>query len=112
MESIRESLVCDIEGCSSASRSLELARFIGLKSKLKPAFVLDRYYVALLGHYVMRTKLVVPRENGRLGGLAGLVGEYVNVTIYINSYSASLSPASSRKSPFNISTLLSFSWRI
>jgi hypothetical protein len=37
MESIRESLVCDIEGCSSASQSLKLARFIGLKSKLKPA---------------------------------------------------------------------------
>jgi hypothetical protein len=55
-----------------------MARFIGLKSKLKPAFVLDRYHVALLGHYVMTTKLVVPRENGRLGGLAGSVGEYVN----------------------------------
>jgi hypothetical protein len=68
VESIRESLVCDIEGCSSASQSLKLARFIGLKSKLKPAFVLDTYHVALLEHYVMRTKLVVPRENGRLGG--------------------------------------------
>jgi hypothetical protein len=78
VESIRESLVCDIEGCSSATQSLKMARFIGLKSKLKPAFVLDRYHVALLGHYVMTTKLVVPRENGRLGGLAGSVGEYVN----------------------------------
>jgi hypothetical protein len=77
VKSIRESLVCDIEDCSSVLQSLKLARFIGLKSKLKPAFVLDRYHVALLGHYVMRTKLVVLRENDRLGGLAGLVGEYI-----------------------------------
>jgi hypothetical protein len=77
VKSIRESLVCDIEGCSGVLQSLKLARFIGLESKLKPAFVLDRYQVASLGHYVMRTKLVVPRENDRLGGLAGSVRGYV-----------------------------------
>jgi hypothetical protein len=69
--------VCDIEGCSSASQSLKLARLVGLKSKLKPAFVLDRYHVALLRHYVMRTKMVVLRENGRLSDMAGSVMEYV-----------------------------------
>jgi hypothetical protein len=79
VESIRESLVCNIEGCSSASQSLKLARIVGLKSKLKPAFVMNRYHVALLRHYVMRIKLVVPRENGRLGGLAGSVVEYVTL---------------------------------
>jgi hypothetical protein len=55
--------VCNIEGCSSALQSLKLARLIGLKSKLKPAFVLDRYYITLLRYYVIRTKLVVLREN-------------------------------------------------
>ena len=45
MELIRESLVCNIKGCSSASQSLKLARCIGLKSKLNSAFVLDSYRV-------------------------------------------------------------------
>jgi hypothetical protein len=83
VELIRESLVCNIEGCSSASQSLKLARRVGLKSKLKPAFVLYRYYVALLRHYVMRTKLVVLRENSRLGGLASSVVEYVIILSYL-----------------------------
>jgi hypothetical protein len=78
IELIREFLVCNIEGCSSASQSLKLARRVGLKRKLKSAFVLYRYHVALLRHYVMRTKLVVLRANGRLGGLAGSVVEYVS----------------------------------
>jgi hypothetical protein len=80
--------VRNIKGCSSALQSLKLARLVGLKSELKPAFVLDRYYVALLRyyvallrHYVMRTKLVVLRENGRLSNIAGLVMEYV---IYVS----------------------------
>jgi hypothetical protein len=34
VESIRKSLVRNIEGCSSASQSLKLARCIGLKSKV------------------------------------------------------------------------------
>jgi hypothetical protein len=68
VELIRESLVCNIEGSSSALQSLRLARYIGLKSKLKSTFVLDSCCVALLRHYVLRRKLVVLRKNGRLGG--------------------------------------------
>jgi hypothetical protein len=71
VELIRESLVCNIKGRSSASQSLKLARGIGLKSKLKSTFFLDSYRVALLRHYVMRRKLVVLRKNGRIDGLAG-----------------------------------------
>jgi hypothetical protein len=67
VESIRESLVCNVEGYSSASQALKLARRIGLTSKLKPAFVSDSYSVVLLRHYVTRIKLVVPRKSGRLG---------------------------------------------
>jgi hypothetical protein len=74
---IRESLVCNTKSCSSASQSLKLARYIGLKGKLKSTFFLDSYRVALLRHYVMRRKLVVPRKNGRLDGLAGSMVEYV-----------------------------------
>jgi hypothetical protein len=55
--------VCNIKGCSSALQSLKLARLIGLKSKLKPTFILDRYYVALLKYYITSTKLVVLRED-------------------------------------------------
>jgi hypothetical protein len=75
--------VCSIEGCSSASQSLKLARYISLKSKFKSIFVLDSYRIALLRHYVVRRKLVVPKERwpawwfGRLGGLAGSVVEYI-----------------------------------
>ena len=83
MESIRESLVCNFEGCSSASQALKLARCIGLKSKLKPAFALESYRVVLLRHYVMRTKLVVPRESGRLDGLAGSMVEYVKLCVLL-----------------------------
>ena len=78
VEPIRESLVRNVKGYSSASQSLKLARFISVKSKLKPTFVLNSYRVALLRHYVIRRKLVVPRKNGRLDGLAGLMVEYVS----------------------------------
>ena len=78
VEPIRESLVRNVKGCSSASQSLKLARFISVKSKLKSTFVLNSYRVALLRHYVIRRKLVVPRKNGRLDGLAGSMVEYVS----------------------------------
>ena len=82
----------NIKGYSSALQSLKLARFISVKSKLKSTFVLNSYRVALLRHYVIRRKLVVPRKNGRLDGLAGSMVEYVNTSInkgvyyYISSY--------------------------
>jgi hypothetical protein len=63
VEPIRESLVCNIKSYSSASQSLKLARYIGLKGKLKSTFFLDSYRIALLRHYVMRRKLVMPRKN-------------------------------------------------
>jgi len=78
VEPIRESLVHNIKGYSSALQSLKLARFISVKSKLKSTFVLNSYRVALLRHYVIRRKLVVLRKNGRLDGLAGSMVEYVN----------------------------------
>jgi hypothetical protein len=65
--------VCNVEGFSSASQALKLARRIGLISKLKPAFNLNSYCVVLLRHYVTKTKLVVPRKSGRLGDVAGSV---------------------------------------
>jgi hypothetical protein len=78
VEPIRESLVCNVKGNSSTSQSLKLARCIGLKGKLKSTFFLDCYHVLLLRHCLIRRKLVVPRANGRLNGLAGLMVEYVN----------------------------------
>jgi hypothetical protein len=75
--------MCNVEGCSSASQALKLARRIGLTSKLKSAFVLDSYRVVLLRHYATRTKLLVPRKSGRLGGSAGSVVEYVISSVAI-----------------------------
>ena len=78
IEPIRESLVRNVKDYSSALQSLKLARFISVKSKLKSTFVLNSYRVALLRHYVIRRKLVMPRKNGRLDGLAGSMVEYVS----------------------------------
>jgi hypothetical protein len=75
--------VYDIKSCSSASQSLELARYIGLKGKLKSTFFLDSYRVALFRHYVMRRKLVVLRKNSRLDSLAGSIVEYVTEFYHI-----------------------------
>jgi hypothetical protein len=63
MELIRESLVCNVEGFSSALQALKLARRIGLISKLKPSFILDSYCVMLLRYYIIRTKFVVLRKS-------------------------------------------------
>jgi hypothetical protein len=53
----------NIKGSSSALQSLELARCIGLKSKLKSTFTLDCYCIMLLRYCLIRRKLVVLREN-------------------------------------------------
>jgi hypothetical protein len=76
VESIREPLVWNVKGCSSASQALKLACYIGRKSKIKSAPFLNSYHVVLLRHYVLR-KLVVPRKSGRLDGVAGSMVEYV-----------------------------------
>jgi hypothetical protein len=73
--------VCNVKGSSSALQSLKLARYIGLKSKLKSTFILDRYRVALLRHCLIRRKLVVLRENSQLDSLASSIVEHVN---YLN----------------------------
>jgi hypothetical protein len=54
--------VYNVKGFSSALQALELARRIGLISKLKPAFNLNSYYVVLLTYYVIKTKLVMLRN--------------------------------------------------
>jgi hypothetical protein len=77
VEPIREPLVWNVKGCSSASQALKLACSIGRKSKIKSAPFLNSYRVVLLRHYVLRRKLVVPRKSGRLDGVAGSMVEYV-----------------------------------
>jgi hypothetical protein len=83
VEPIREPLVWNVKGCSSASQALKLACSIGRKSKIKSAPFLNSYRVVLWRHYVLRRKLVVPRKSGRLDGVAGLIVEYVKVNVFV-----------------------------
>jgi hypothetical protein len=80
VEPIREPLVWNVKGCSSASQALKLACSIGQKSKIKSAPFLNSYRVVLLRHYVLRRKLVVPRKSGRLdGGIRYLINNILGV---------------------------------
>ena len=74
---IRKPLIGHVEQLGSASEATKLASVKGLKSKNNFTFSLCISRVALLGHIVLSVKVVVPRESGRLGGLAGSVVLYV-----------------------------------
>ena len=63
---IREPLVFNVKGYSSASQAFKLARCISLKCKVNPAFLFNRYRVTLLRHLTLIVMLVVPRKSGRL----------------------------------------------
>ena len=68
MEPIREPLVFDVEGYSSVSQALKLARGIALKSKIESAFFLKSYRAILLRHCILIRIRALPRKSGRLGG--------------------------------------------
>jgi hypothetical protein len=83
MEPIREPLVFDIEGCSSASQALELARSIGLKSKIKSTFFLNSYRAVSLRPCMLMGIRAMPRKSGRLGDMPGSVMEYVILLLWL-----------------------------
>lgn len=78
VDAIREPLVFDVKGGSSASEASKLARTVSLDRKVNPAFLLISHRVIVLRHTMLKVKLVVPRKSGRLGGLAVSVMVYVN----------------------------------
>jgi hypothetical protein len=73
VQSIRESLVLDAKGRSSALQAFELTGIVDLKCKFNSPFLFSSNHVALLRHYALKDEMGVPRENGRLGGVAGSV---------------------------------------
>ena len=67
----------NVKGCSSALKALELARFISLKCKINPTFLLSKYYVALLRHLVLIVIVVVLSKSSRLNSMAVSIVQYV-----------------------------------
>lgn len=76
VEPIREPLVFDVKGCSSASQASKLAKFVSLKCKDNSVFLLIRHYVTLLRHLVLIEMGVVPRKSSRFNDIAVSVIEY------------------------------------
>jgi hypothetical protein len=77
MKPVRESLMRYVEGSSSASYSLKLARLEALKAKVNSTFLLIYKILRLLRHTKVKMDQVCQDQSGRLGGVAGSVVLYL-----------------------------------
>ena len=73
----------NVKRLSSASEAAKLTSLESLDSKDNSAFSVSVLHLVLLMYTVLSTKLVVPRESGRFGGVAGSVVLYVKCTMSV-----------------------------
>ena len=73
----------DAKRSSSTAEAAKLACAEGLNSKNNSTLSSSVLNLVLLRHVVLKPKLVMPRESGRLGVLAGLVYIYVILHLLI-----------------------------
>jgi hypothetical protein len=77
MEPVRESLMGYVEGSSSASYGLKLARSEALKVKVNPTFLLVYKILRLLRHTHVKMTQVCQDKSGRLGGALRYMGNSI-----------------------------------
>jgi hypothetical protein len=82
MKPVRESLMRYVEGSSSASYGLKLARLETLKGKANSTFLLVYKILRLLRHTNVKMDQVCQDKSGRLGGVAGSAVLYVIPSYY------------------------------